>query len=157
MAKSTRDKTKLIATNKKARFEFHFVDEFEAGIMLQGTEVKSIRAGKTNLNDAYCTFENGELYLRSMYIAEYNYGTHNNHESRRMRKLLLKKTELKKMEKKVREKGFAIVPYKVYLTDRGFIKLGIAIGTGKKVHDKRDSIKERDDKRNLDRIKKSYQ
>ncbi len=156
MAKSTADNIRLIASNKKAKFEYHFVDEFEAGVMLQGTEVKSIRAGKTNLNDAYCTFDKGELYIRSMYIAEYDHGTYNNHESRRVRKLLLRGTELKKLEKKVKEKGLAIIPYQVYITDRGFVKISIALGQGKKVHDKRNTIKDRDDKRKLDRIKKSY-
>lgn len=137
--------------NKKAKFEYNFVQEFEAGIMLAGTEVKSIKSGNANLSDAYCMFVNGELFLRSMYVGEYKFGNVNNHETRRERKLLLKKPELRKLERKFTEKGLAIVPYKLYISDRGYVKLQIALGQGKKSFDKRQSIKEKDMKRDMQR------
>ena len=140
--------------NRKAKFEYHFIDNFEAGLVLKGTEVKSIKLGNANLSDAYCLFENGNLTLKSMYIAEYEYGTIHNHETRRDRRLLLKKTELKKIERKVTEKGMTLVPYRLYFSERGFIKIEIWLAQGKKSYDKRDSIKERDNKRQLDRIRK---
>lgn len=145
---------KIEIVNRKAKFEYHFNQEFEAGIQLLGTEVKSIKAGNVNLNDAYCAFKNDELYVISMFIAEYDFGNINNHETRRDRKLLLRKTELKKLQKKVKEKGFSIIPYRVYFSDRGLIKLEIALAQGKNSYDKRNSIKQKDNKRELDRIKK---
>ena len=154
MAKSSTKSTRVEISNRRAAFEYHFEQEYEAGIALTGTEIKSIRAGNANINDAYCIFENGELWIRNMYIAEYEYGTDNNHEPRRSRKLLLRKTELRKLDRRVREKGFTIIPYKLYLSDRGFAKLLIELATGKKSFDKRETIKARDDKRDLDRIKK---
>ena len=105
--------------NRKAKFEYHFLAEFEAGIKLTGTEIKSIRNGEANLKDAYCLFKNGELWVKSMYIAEYKFGNQNNHETRRDRKLLLRKPELRKLERKVKEKGFSIVPYRMYISERG--------------------------------------
>ena len=143
--------------NRKAKFEYHFLQEFDAGIMLVGTEVKSLRSGNGNLSDAYCLFKNGELYIKSLYIGEYDHGNINNHETRRDRKLLLKKTELKKLEKRVKEKGFTIVPYKIFFSERGLVKIQIVLGQGKKSYDKRDSIKDRDMKRDMDRMKKEYQ
>ncbi len=140
--------------NRRAQFEYHFLDVFEAGIVLQGTEIKSIRAGNANLSDAYCVFQHGELYVRSMFIAEYEYGTYANHETRRMRKLLLRRPELRKLERRVKERGLTIVPYKLYLSERGMAKLEIALAQGKKTHDKRESIKEKDNKRDLERVKK---
>lgn len=140
--------------NKKAAFEYFFLDEYEAGIQLTGTEVKSLRAGNANLSDAYCVFKDGSLYVHSMYIGEYKFGNINNHEPRRTRKLLLRKNELKKLLRKVEEKGNTIVPYKLYFSERGFAKLEIKLAKGKKSFDKRDQIKERDNKRDLDRIKK---
>lgn len=154
MAKEKSKSTGIEITNRRASFEYHFVQEYEAGIALTGTEIKSIRAGNANINDAYCLFENGELWIRNMYIAEYEYGTDRNHEPRRSRKLLLRKSELRKLDRRVREKGFTIIPYKLYLSERGFAKLRIELATGKKSFDKRETIKERDDKRQLDRIKK---
>lgn len=145
---------KIEIVNKKSAFEYHFLMEFEAGIQLLGTEVKSIKTGDANLKDAYCVFVRGELFVKSMYIAEYKFGNINNHETRRDRKLLLRKPELKKIEKRVTEKGLTIVPYKLYLTDRGFIKLQINIAQGKKSYDKRHSIKDKDMKRELDRMEK---
>ena len=130
---------------------------FEAGLMLKGTEVKSLRLGEANLNDAYCLFVNGELYLKSAYIAEYEYGNNHNHETRRDRKLLLRKTELHKLEKRTTEKGLTIVPYKFFFSERGFAKIEIFLAQGKKSYDKRNSIKDKDAKRDLDRIKKMQQ
>ncbi len=141
--------------NRKAKFEYHFLTGFEAGMMLKGTEVKSLRNGEANLNDAYCMFVNNELYIKSMYIAEYAYGNINNHETRRDRKLLLRKTELKKIEKKISEKGFTLVPFKIFFSERGHAKVEIFLAQGKKAYDKRNTIKDRESKRDLDRIKKS--
>jgi len=140
--------------NKKAKFEYHFLQGFEAGLMLKGTEVKSLRKGEGNLNDAYCFFINNELYIKSMYIAEYTFGNVNNHETRRDRKLLLKKTELKKIEKKITEKGFTLIPYRIFFSERGHAKVEIFLAQGKKSYDKRQSIKDKDSKRDLDRLKK---
>ncbi len=140
--------------NRKAKYEYQFLQEYEVGIVLQGTEVKSIKNGNVNLRDAYCLFIKDELYIKSMFIAEYSHGNIHNHESRRDRKLLLRKPELRKLHKKVKEKGLSIIPYKVYFSDRGLIKVQIALAQGKKVYDKRQSIKEREYKRDLDRIKK---
>ena len=142
--------------NKKAKFEYFFEDIYEAGIVLTGTEVKSLRAGNANLSDAYCTFEGGNLYVNSMFIAEYKFGNIHNHETRRKRRLLLRKSELRKLEKKVTEKGNTIVPYKIYFSDRGMVKLEIALAKGKKAYDKRDQIKERDNQRDLERIQKYF-
>lgn len=149
-----RNKRKIEITNRRASHEYHFEQEYEAGIMLKGTEIKSIRAGNANLNDAYCLFEDGELWIKSLYIAEYEYGTDHNHESRRTRKLLLRRPELRKLERRVKEKGYTIIPYKLYLSDRGFAKLKIELASGKKAYDKRATIKERENKRDLDRLKK---
>ena len=140
--------------NRKAKFEYHFNAEFEAGLVLTGTEIKSIRKGNANLKDAYCFFKKGELYVKSMFIAEYKFGSYNNHDTRRTRKLLLKKSELKKLERKVSEKGFTIVPYKLYISERGHAKLLIILGQGKKSYDKRATIKERENKRDLNRLNK---
>lgn len=153
MAKKKK-KGPLEIKNRKAAFEYTFLETFEAGIKLFGTEIKSIRSGNANLNDAYCIFESGELYIKSLFIAEYSHGNIFNHETRRERKLLLHKKELKKLEKKVKEKGLTIVPYKMYINERGFAKLEIALAQGKKMYDKRQSIKEKDNKRELDRMKK---
>lgn len=148
------EKKPIEIVNRKAAYEYHFVDELTAGILLQGTEIKSIRAGNVNLRDAYCVFKKGELWLRSMFIAEYKQGNQFNHEERRTRKLLLKRRELKKWEKKVKEKGLTIVPTRLFVSDRGFAKLEIALAQGKKVHDKRESIKQKDNKRALERAKR---
>ncbi len=154
--KNSDEKITNETVNKKARYEYQFIDNYEAGIQLLGTEIKSIRAGHVNLNDAYCLFKDGELTIRSLYIKEYAFGSHENHEARRTRKLLLKKKELQKLEKKVKERGFTIVPYRLYINERGFAKLEIALAQGKKAYDKRDSIKQKDQKRDLDRMKKQY-
>lgn len=145
-----------VIVNRKAKFEYTLVDEFEAGIMLKGTEVKAMRAGNANLSDAYCIFDDGNLIIKSMFIAEYDHGNVNNHETRADRRLLLRKPELKKIKKKLDEKGLTLVPYKIYFSDRGFVKLNIWLAQGKKSFDKRNSIKEKDVKRDLDREMKKY-
>lgn len=142
--------------NRKADFEYKFIDTVEAGIKLVGTEIKSIRKGNANLRDAYCFFRKGELYIKSLFIAEYEHGNLYNHETRRLRKLLLKRNQLRKLEKQVKEKGYTIVPVRLYVTERGFAKVEVALAQGKKVYDKRESIKRKDMKRDLDRMKKMY-
>lgn len=137
--------------NRKAKFEYQFLQEYEAGLMLTGTEVKSLRQGNANLNDAYCVIKEDGIYILNMYISEYDHGNIHNHESRRTRKLLLKKTEIDKLTRRVNEKGLTIVPYKLYFNERGIAKLNIALAQGKKTYDKRDSLKEKDMKRDLDR------
>jgi SsrA-binding protein len=154
MAKTKQKEYSIEIKNKRASFEYQFIELFEAGIALQGTEIKSIRQGKANLSDAYCYFRKGELYVRSMYIAEYDHGTYANHEARRPRKLLLKRQELKKLEKRAKERGLTIVPTRLYINERGLAKLEVALAKGKKVYDKRESIKRKDLKRELDRLKK---
>lgn len=139
--------------NRKAKFEYHFLDSYEAGIMLAGTEAKSVRNGEANLTDAYCYFQNGELWVKSLFIGEYKQGNRYNHETRRERKLLLHKKELRKLEKRITEKGLTIIPYKLFISDRNLIKLEIKLAQGKKLYDKRDSIKQRDVSRDLDREK----
>ena len=141
-------------TNRKATHEYHFLKTYEAGIMLQGTEVKALREGSANLNDAYCFMKDGEMYIKSLFIAEYSQGNIFNHETRRLRKLLLRNSELKNFERKLKEKGLTVVPYKVYFSDRGLAKVQIALAEGKKAHDKRATMQERDNKREMDRLKK---
>lgn len=142
--------------NRKAKYEYHLIDQYEAGIVLTGTEVKSLRAGNANLSDAYCMFDHGNLIVKSMYIAEYDHGNIHNHETRADRRLLLKKSELKKIQRKVEEKGLTLVPYRLYFSDRGFVKLEIWLAQGKKSFDKRHTIKDKDMKRDLDRRMKDY-
>jgi SsrA-binding protein len=140
--------------NRKAKFEYSFIQMFECGLVLTGTEVKALRQGLANLNDAYCLFDHGNLTVKNMFISEYEHGTIYNHDARRDRRLLLRKSELRKLERRVTEKGLTIVPYRLYFSDRGFAKLEIALAQGKKAFDKRETIKERDSKRDLDRLKK---
>ncbi len=142
-------------SNKRARFEFHIMDEFTAGIQLTGTEIKSIRQNKASILEAYCVFEGNELYVRNMHIAEYAEGSYNNHKLKRDRKLLLNRKELDKLARKSKIKGFSIVPLKIFMSESGFAKMQIALGQGKKLHDKREDMKEKDTKRDLDRILKS--
>ena len=137
--------------NRKAKHDYHFLQSFEAGIMLAGTEVKSIKAGHANLSDAYCLFNGGEIWVHSLYIKEYQQGAYNNHDTRKDRKLLLNKSELKKLAKKAEDKGITIIPYRMFVNDRGFIKLEIYLAEGKKSYDKRETIKERDTTRELER------
>lgn len=140
--------------NKRATFDYELLETFTAGIVLTGTEIKSIRLGKASLVDTFCLAENGEVWVKNMYIAEYFYGTYNNHAARRDRKLLLTKKEIRKIENAARNNGFTIVPTRLFINDRGLAKVIVAIAKGKKEYDKRDSIKERDDKREMDRALK---
>ena len=140
--------------NKRARFEYELLDEIEAGMVLTGTEIKSLRSSKASITDAFCQFIDGELYIINMMIDEYKLGTFYNHKTKRERKLLLHKRELQKFEKKLKDVGNTIVPLKLYMNDKGKAKILIALGRGKKLFDKRDSIKERENKRNLERILK---
>jgi SsrA-binding protein len=139
--------------NKKASYENEFIDTYKAGIMLKGTEIKSIREGKVSLQEGYCFFKSDGLYVKAMNISPYAQGTYANHEALRERKLLLTKHELEKLQTKSAEKGLTIIPIRLYINDRGLAKMEIALARGKKIHDKRDSIKEKDMKRELDRIK----
>lgn len=139
--------------NKQAGFEFELLDKYVAGMVLTGTEIKSIREGKVNLQDGFCYFNNGELFAKGINITPYAQGTHYNHAAVRERKLLLKRSELKKLEGRVEEKGLTLVVTRLFINDRGIAKLEIALAKGKKLHDKRDSIKERDAKRELSRLK----
>lgn len=143
--------------NKKARFEYEILDRYTAGIVLTGTEIKSIRMSKASIAESFCEFnEAGELFVINMYIEEYIYGTHYNHKPRSQRKLLLNKGELRKLHKEVKNVGLTIVPLRLFLSDKGLAKLDIALVRGKKIHDKRETMKDRDNKRNLDRIKKNF-
>jgi SsrA-binding protein len=142
---------KINIRNKKASFEYFLIEEFNAGIILTGTEIKSVREGKANIADAFCNFKGEELFVIGMHIAEYTYGTYNNHVAKRDRKLLLNKKEIKKLFGKVKEKGFTIVPTLLYINEKGLAKLTIAVAKGKHSYDKRDSLKEKDIKREIDK------
>ena len=148
---------KINIKNKKARFEYILLEEFTAGIVLTGTEIKSIRNSKASITESFCEFNNqGELFTINMYIEEYAYGTRFNHLPKAQRKLLLNKKELKKLQREVQNTGLTIVPLRLYINEKGFAKLRIALARGKKLYDKRETIKDRDNKRDLDRIKKSF-
>ncbi len=138
--------------NKRATYDYAIGDTYTAGIVLTGTEIKSIREGKASLADSFCFVDNGEVWVKNMYIAEYFYGSYNNHVARRDRKLLLNRKEIAKIEKSGKEAGFTIVPLRLFINDRGLAKLVIGIARGKKEYDKRQSIKEREDKRTLARV-----
>jgi SsrA-binding protein len=140
--------------NRKVTFEFELIEKYIAGIKLTGTEIKSIRAGKVNLTESYCQFYGGELFVKNLHISEYDFGTCNNHEARRDRKLLLNRKELNKLEKKVKESGLTIVCVKMFINERGLAKLEIALARGKKTYDKRESLKLKDAKRDMDRLMK---
>ncbi len=150
-------KKKVSIKNKRARFEFEILDQYIAGIVLTGTEIKSIRNNKASIVESFCEFnENEELFAVNMYIEEYAFGTRFNHQPRGSRKLLLNKKELKKLNKEIKKSGLTIVPLKLYINDKGFAKMLIALARGKKLYDKRETIKDRDNKRNLDRVKKAF-
>lgn len=142
--------------NKKAAFNFEFIEKYVAGIQLTGTEIKSIRLGQANLVDSYCFFKEGELWVKNMHISEYNYGTHYNHEPKRDRKLLLTARELKKLEKKVQEKGLTIIAIRLFINEKGLAKIELALAKGKREFDKREDIKQKDTKRELSRLKKMH-
>jgi SsrA-binding protein len=143
--------------NKKARFEYEIIDKYTAGIQLTGTEIKSIRLSKARITESFCEFnEAGELFVINMFIEEYLYGNHYNHKPKSERRLLLQKRELKKLEREVKNVGLTIVPLRLFLTDKGWAKLDIALCKGKKTYDKREVLKAKDNKRDLDRIKKQF-
>lgn len=143
--------------NKKARFQYEILDKYIAGIVLTGTEIKSIRSSKASIAESFCEFnEQGELFVINMTIEEYLYGTYYNHKPKAERKLLLNKKELKKLNKEVQNTGLTIIPLRLFINDKGYAKLEIALAKGKKLYDKRETIKDRDNKRNLDRVKKIY-
>lgn len=138
--------------NKKAFFQFEFIDTYTAGLVLKGTEIKSIREGKVSLTEAFCVFLRGELYVRQMHIAPYSMAASYNHEAIRDRKLLLNKKELEKLQTKSAEKGLTMIPVRIFITNRGLAKMEIALGRGKKLHDKRQDLKEKDAKREIQRM-----
>jgi SsrA-binding protein len=147
--------TNISIKNKKAFFEYEIIESFTAGIVLLGTEIKSIRAGRANLTDSYCQFVSGEMFVRNLHISEYELGTCNNHIAKRDRKLLLQRRELLKWQKKVKESGLTIIPLKLFVNEKGLAKIEIGLCKGKKVYDKRESIKQRDASRDMDRVMKS--
>jgi SsrA-binding protein len=148
---------KVNILNRKAKFQYEILDKYLAGIVLTGTEIKSLRASKASIAESFCEFnDNGELFVINMTIEEYAFGNYYNHKPKAERKLLLNKRELKKLEKEVNIKGNAIIPLRLFINDRGLAKLEIALAKGKKLYDKRDTIRDRDNKRKLDRIKKIY-
>ena len=147
--------SKINIKNRKASFEYQFIATFVAGISLVGTEIKSIRNNKANISDAHCVFIDNELYVKNLHITEYNSGGYTNHEPKRDRKLLLNRQELNKMIGKVKEKGNSIIPIRLFINEKGKAKLEIVLAKGKKIYDKRESIKEKDLKRDMDRIKNS--
>lgn len=152
MSKANRFEKIVNIKNKKASFEFEFIDTYVCGVMLKGTEIKSIRESKVSLTEAFCMFLDGELYVRQMHISPYTMAASYNHVAVRDRKLLLKKKELEKLETKSAEKGLAIIPVRIFINDRGLAKMEIALARGKKIHDKRQDLKEKDAKRELQRM-----
>jgi SsrA-binding protein len=153
MAKEKKE-TNVTIKNKKASFEYEFLDTYEAGIQLMGTEIKSIRDSKASIKEGYCVFKKGELYVKNIHISEYKEGSYNNHEPKRDRKLLLHKRELEKLSKKKNDVGLTIIPVRLYINSKGLAKIMIALAKGKKMHDKRESLKAKDDKRAMDRAMK---
>ena len=148
---------KINIKNKRARFDYELLDKFTAGIVLRGTEIKSIRLGKASLSQSFCEFnDTGELFVINMQIDEYSHGSYYNHKPKAERKLLLNKRELKKLRKEVNTSGLTIVPLNLFMNERGLAKLNIALAKGKKLYDKRETMKDRDNKRNLSRIKKNF-
>ena len=138
-------------SNKKAYYDYFIEDKFIAGLVLAGTEIKSLRAGKASFNDSYCIFDQGELFVKSLHISEYSYGTYANHQPLQERKLLLNKRELKKLEGKIKEKGYSIIPLRIFLSEKGFFKMEIGLAKGKKNYDKRETIKARESDRDVKR------
>lgn len=138
--------------NRRATFDYEISDTYTAGIVLTGTEIKSIRNGKASLTDSYCVIDRGEVWVKGMNISEYSFGSYNNHVARRDRKLLLNRKEIAKLQKAVENPGYTLVPLKLFISERGYAKLVIGVGRGKKQYDKRQSIKEREDKRSLERF-----
>ena len=151
-----RKKSPVQIKNRKASFEYFFIEEFTAGIVLTGTEIKSIRAGRSSLADTYCVIIRGELWVKGMSISPYFYGSYNNHEQKRDRKLLLTRREINRLESATRQTGYTIVPTLVFIDDHGRAKVDIALCKGKKAFDKRQTLKEKEDRREMDRAMKDY-
>ena len=149
-------KNQINIKNKKAKFEYHLLDTFTAGIVLTGTEIKSIRDSKASILEAYCVFDDGEVFIRNMHITAYENGSFYNHKPRHDRKLLLNKKEIDKIEKFLKVKGNTVIPLKMFLSEKGWAKINIATAQGKKLHDKRQDLKEKDDKRDMDRAMKKF-
>ena len=154
MAKKDKKLQQINIKNKRASFDYEFVDTFTAGIVLTGTEIKSIRAGKASLVDTYCYINNGEIWVKNMYVALYEEGSYNNHVERRERKLLLNKKEIINLRDDTKSPGFTIVPVRLFINEKGLAKLVIALARGKKEYDKRQSLKEKEDRREMDRAMK---
>lgn len=152
-----RKKSDIQILNKKAKFEYIILDRYTAGIQLFGTEIKSIREGKASLVDSYCAVEHGELYVKQMHIAEYRFGSYANHEVRRDRKLLLQRREINKLEKATKDNGKTIIPLRLFINERGLAKMEIALCQGQRTYDKRQSLREADDKREMAQVKKLAQ
>ena len=153
MAKEKRFSNDISIKNRKASFEYEWLEQFEAGIVLKGTEIKSIREGKISLSGAYCYLHNDELFIKGMNITPYTESSFQNHDPMRERKMLLKKSELKKLKAKTEEKGLTIIPTKLFVNKRGYAKVGIAVARGKKLFDKRDTLKKKDQDREMKRLK----
>lgn len=151
-----RKKSPVSIRNKKASFEYFFIDTYTAGIVLTGTEIKSIRLGKASLVDTFCYIHNGEIWIKGMNISPYFFGSYNNHEARRDRKLLLNKREIRKLQEATKQVGFTIIPTLVFIDDKGRAKVDIALARGKKEYDKRQTLKEKEDRRKMDRAMKHY-
>lgn len=151
-----RKKSPVQIRNKKASFEYFFIDTYTAGIVLTGTEIKSIRMGKASLVDCYCYIHNGEIWVRGMNISPYFYGSYNNHEAKRDRKLLLNRREIRRLTEDTKQPGFTIVPILVFIDDKGRAKVDIALARGKKEYDKRQSLKEKEDRREMERARKHF-
>ena len=149
-------KSNVNIKNKRATFDYIISDTYTAGIVLTGTEIKSIRESQASLVDTYCTFINNELWVKNMHVAEYFYGSYNNHSTRRDRKLLLERKELRKLQQVAKVPGFTIVPVRLFINEKGLAKLVIGVARGKREYDKRESLKERDDKREIDRIRRNF-
>ena len=135
--------------NRQAYYDYFIEDKYDAGMVLTGTEVKSLRAGRASFNDSYCYFHRGEMWVKSLHIAEYSHGTSSNHDPLRERKLLLNKKELRKIESKIKEKGITVVPLRIFFSEKGIAKMELGLGKGKKIYDKRDTIKQRDNEREM--------
>ncbi len=142
--------------NRKAKFEYEFLETYVAGIKLAGTEIKAIRMGKASITESFCEFQNNELFVINMHVEEYSHATHFNHNPKSERKLLMQKRELRKLEKEVKNSGLTIIPINLFINDKGLAKLKITLAKGKKLYDKRETIKDRESKRRLDRIKKDF-
>ncbi|HNP99714.1 MAG TPA: SsrA-binding protein SmpB [Bacteroidia bacterium] len=142
----------MVILNKKASFEFFLLQTFSAGMMLSGTEVKAIREGKASLSEAYCFVQEGEVWIKNMHISEFKQGSYNNHEPKRLRKLLLNKAEIRKIESKLKEKGTTIIPVQLYFNERGYAKIDIAVARGKKMFDKREDLKKKDQEMEIRKV-----